>query len=238
MADLREQRVCIKFCFKFLKTTADTHQMLKEAFGENSVGQTQTYDWCKRFKNGRTSTVDDDRSGRPSTDTTSENVAKVRDLIVQDRRLTIQDLCNTLGLSYSTFNKKFYRDVLRRLREDTRGKRPEKWRMNDWVLHHDNARPHTAYIVQEFWAKNKMTVVAHPPYSPDLAPCDFFLFPKMKMKLKGRRFDTVEEIQAETQTVLNALTKKDFQDAFQMWQKRWDRCMRFQGDYFEGDDAE
>ena len=74
-----------------------------------------------------------------------------------------------------------------------------------------------------------------PPYSPDLAPCDFFLFPKMKIKLKGRRFDTVEEIQAESQKVLNTLTQKDFQDSFQSWQKRSDRCVRSQGDHFEGD---
>jgi arsenate reductase-like glutaredoxin family protein len=56
--------------------------------------------------------------------------------------------------------------------------------------------------------------------------------------LKGRKFDTVEEIQAEMQTVLNTLTKKDFQDAFQKWQKCWDQCVRSQGDYFEGDGAE
>jgi hypothetical protein len=60
----------------------------------------------------------------------------------------------------------------------------------------------------------------------------------MKTKLKGRRFDTVEEIQAETQTVPNTLTKKDFQDAFQKCHKRWDRYVRSQGDYFEGDGAE
>jgi hypothetical protein len=66
-----------------------------------------------------------------------------------------------------------------------RRKRSEKWCKNDWVLHHDNARPHTAYIVQEFLSKNKMA---------DFAPCDFFLFPKMKIELKGRKFDTVEEI--------------------------------------------
>jgi histone-lysine N-methyltransferase SETMAR len=61
----------------------------------------------------------------------------------------------------------------------------KKWRTNDWVLHHDNARPHEAYTVQEFLAKYKMAVVPHTPYSPDLAPSDFFLFPKMKLKLKG-----------------------------------------------------
>jgi hypothetical protein len=48
-----------------------------------------------------------------------------------------------------------------------------------------------------------MAVIPHPPYSQHLTPCDFFLFPKRKLKLKGRRFDTSEEIQAETQRVLD-----------------------------------
>jgi hypothetical protein len=45
-----------------------------------------------------------------------------------------------------------------------------------------------------------MAVIPHPAYSPYLAPCDFFLFPKMKLKLKGRQFDTIEVIQAESQS--------------------------------------
>jgi hypothetical protein len=51
-----------------------------------------------------------------------------------------------------------------------------------------------------------MAVIPDPPYFPDLAPCDFFLFPEMKLKLKGRRFDTIEGIQAESQRVLDTLT--------------------------------
>jgi hypothetical protein len=67
-----------------------------------------------------------------------------------------------------------------------------------------------------------MAVITHPPYSPDLAPCDFFLFPKMKLKLKGSLFDTTEKIQAESHSVLDTLTEKDFQEAFQKWRRRWD----------------
>jgi len=52
-------------------------------------------------------------------------------------------------------------------------------------------------LTREFLAKNKMASIPHTPYSLYLAPCDFFLFPKIKLKLKGRRFDTIEEIQAE-----------------------------------------
>jgi hypothetical protein len=70
-----------------------------------------------------------------------------------------------------------------------------------------------------------MAVIPHPPYSLDLTPCDFFLFPKMKLKLKGRRFGTIEEIQAESQRVLDTLTDKDFQEAFHIWRRRWDRCV-------------
>jgi hypothetical protein len=92
--------------------------------------------------------------------------------------------------------------------------------------------------MQELGAKIKMTVVPHPPYSPDLAPPDFILFPMKKIKLKGLKFDTAEEILAETQTVRNILTKKHFQNAFQKWQKRWDRCVHSKVDCFEGGGTE
>jgi hypothetical protein len=52
-----------------------------------------------------------------------------------------------------------------------------------------------------------MAAIPHPPYSPDLAPCDFLPFPKTKLKLKGRRFDTTEEIQTESQRVIDTLTE-------------------------------
>jgi hypothetical protein len=55
-----------------------------------------------------------------------------------------------------------------------------------------------------------VTVVSHPPYSPDLALCDFYLFPRLKMKLKDRRFDTVEVNGAKSQAMLNFLTEHDF----------------------------
>jgi hypothetical protein len=65
----------------------------------------------------------------------------------------------------------------------------------------DKITGHASCHSQQFLMKHKMTVIPHPLYSPDLASCDFFLFPKMKLKLKGRQFDTNEEIQAESQSV-------------------------------------
>jgi hypothetical protein len=55
------------------------------------------------------------------------------------------------------------------------------------------------------------------------------------LKLKGRRFDTIEEIQAESQRVLDTLTEQDFQEAVQKWRRSWDQCLLAGGNYFEGD---
>jgi len=59
----------------------------------------------------------------------------------------------------------------------------------------------------------------------------------MKLKLKGHRFDTIEEIQAESQRVLDTLIEKDFQEAFQKWRRR-DQCLHAGGNYFEGDSSQ
>jgi len=88
--------------FKSYKTAAETHRMLQEAFGDNAMSRSKTFLWSKRFKDGRTSVDDDERSGRPSTNTTPENIAKVREAILADRRQTIHDVCEIAGLSYGT----------------------------------------------------------------------------------------------------------------------------------------
>ena len=115
---------------------------------------------------------------------------------------TFEGLC-TMNLSPEgqTVNAEFYCNVLRRLREDIRRKRPELWRAGNCLLHDDNAPCQRASVTREFLAHNTIITLSHPPYSPDLALCDFFLFPKMKLQLKVRRFERVEEIHRESQDV-------------------------------------
>ena len=109
-----------------------------------------------------------------------------------------------------TVNAGFYCNVLRRLKEDIRRKRSELWSAGNWLLRDDNVPSHRALVTREFLAHNSIITLPHPPCSPDLAPCDFFLFSKMKMQLKGRRFDRVEEIQRESQNVLGTLREQEF----------------------------
>jgi len=75
-----------------------------------------------------------------------------------------------------TISKEFHLEVLLRLRESVRRKRPQKWRDGDRILHHDNAPAHISHLVQQFLAKHGTAQLKQPPYSPDLAQCDFFLF--------------------------------------------------------------
>ena len=62
MADVKEQWICIKFCFKLGKMASETHRMLKEAFGDNALGRMLSYEWSKRFKNGWMSVDDEEHS--------------------------------------------------------------------------------------------------------------------------------------------------------------------------------
>jgi hypothetical protein len=72
-------------------------------------------------------------------------------------------------------NQVYYKKVLTILREGMRRKRPEIWKKGSWILHHDTAPAHNALSVKTFLAKHKIPVLEHPPYSPDLAPCNFFI---------------------------------------------------------------
>jgi len=82
------------------------------------------------------------------------------------------------------------------------------WSSGHWFLHHDNAPAHTTLSVQQFLAKNNMMVIPHPSYSPDLVPCDSFLFPHMKRQTKGKRFADVSEVKKKMMEVLNNISSE------------------------------
>jgi len=133
-----------------------------------------------------------------------------------------------------TVNQQCYLEVLTRLRGSVWRKRPGLW-PDKWILHHDNAPAHDALRVRKFLAKNYITKMDHPPYSPDLAPCDFWLFPKLKNALNGQRFADLSDIQRNVKTLLQGIPENDFQDCFRQWHHRPMKCIASQGEYFEGD---
>ena len=116
-----------------------------------------------------------------------------------------------------------------------RRKRPDLWAAETWQLHHDNAPAHSLHLIQSFLAKHNIPLIRQAPYSPDMAPCDFWLFPKLKMPLKGTRFESREDIMRNATAQLYMIPQEAFQKCFQQWQDCWKKCVHYQGDYFEGD---
>lgn len=100
-------------------------------------------------------------------------------------------------------------------------------------IHHDNARPHTSNIINEYIKdQENVDILKHPPYSPDLSPCDFWLFPNIKNKLKGTKFTSESSLFEAYYTELNKLSKDDFKKAFIEWIKRCKAVISKNGNYY------
>ena len=86
-----------------------------------------------------------------------------------------------------TVNQHYYREVLDRLIQRMRRIRRQQWENRDWLLHHGNAQVHTAISIRRFLAETQVPQLSQPPYSPDMAPRDFWLFPRLKEEVALRR---------------------------------------------------
>ena len=134
-----------------------------------------------------------------------------------------------------TVTASYYISVLHRLKDAVEKKRPEL-ASSGWLLHHDNASSHTAGIVGTHLKINGINLLSHPPYSPDMAPCDFWLFFRTKKPMKGKRFSNLDEIKENTAAALNSIPTEEFSNCILVkWEKRWKRCVHSSGEYFEGD---
>jgi len=211
-----EQHFAIKFCAKLRESGSETLQLLRTAYGDAVLSSAQVFRWHKAFKDGKESIEDEHRAGHPSASRTENNVARVKAVLDRDRRLNVQLIAEEVGLPKM--------DVHRIIMEDLH------MRKNCVKL-----VPKNLSDVWEFLAQNKITMLPHPPYSPDLASCDFFLFPKLKTHLKGHHFVTVENVQTTVMRALNNISSEDFLHYYEEWQQCWNRCIRSQGAYFEGD---
>ena len=108
---------------------------------------------------------------------------------------------------------------------------PTLFKLGQWHVHQDNRPVHNSIIVTNYLTRMGIKTVPQPPYSPDLAPCDFWLFPK----LRGCRYETIEEMKRAVTKVIDTLTQEDFHGAFEKLLERYNKSIATRGDYFEGD---
>ena len=152
--------------------------------------------WCFRY---------DPTTKRQSTEWKSPGSPKSKNVRLQKSKVKTMLVCfyDSKGIIQHEFvpegqtvTRSFYLRVLELLLERIRRVRPEYSAPGSWFLLHDSAPVHRADAVQEFLARKQVCGFHHPPYSPDLSPCDYFLFPKLKLPLKGRLFEDVQDSQA------------------------------------------
>ena len=119
---------------------------------------------------------------------------------------------------------------LREISERLRRKRPALFKSGQWHFHQENTPVYNSIFVADHLTKMGIKTVRHPPYSPDLAPCDLWLFPK----LRGCRYERIADMKEAVTKVINMLTQEDFDGAFQKLLERY-KCIAVGGDSFEGD---
>lgn len=343
----KDFRAMIFYDFKSSLSPQDCYARLQNAFGTEAPHLSTVRRWYAEFNRGRVSLCDEIREGRPSTATTEENVATVRLLIEENRRITYEEIRGHLGIGMSqihkilhlhikvrklcsrwiphkltpeqkharvewckkmllkydhglsnavydivtgdetwiysyiperkqqsyvwvfegedkptkirqarsvgkkmiafffsktgpvctiplqeqkTVNAEWYTTVcLPSVFEKVREKRPR----GRILLHQDNASAHTAKQTMSFLDSEEVELVTHPPYSPDLAPCDFFIFPKIKDLMRGKTFAEPEEAVLAFNEHVKNIPSDQWSLCFQKWFERMKKCLKCNGEYFE-----
>ena len=344
-----EKRAVIKYLLKKGMSPKEIHEDMVDTLGDDSPAYSTVKKWVAEFKRGRESVEDDARSGRPRTSTSDVQIDAVRNMVLADRRVTIQHIAETLGISFGsvqtiltgvlhmsklsarwvprmlneeqkqkrleisrqlldrfrgdtagflkrfvtqdetwvhhfdpetkiqskqwkhvtspqpkkykqvpsagkvmasvfwdsrdiimidylqkgqTINGAYYAEELRQLRAAIKDKRRGKLRAGVLMLQ-DNAPAHTSRVAVAAAAECGFELLPHPPYSPDLAPSDFYLFPKLKSHLRGRIFPDNDAVIAAVERFLGDQDEEFYKTGITKLEHRWSKCIEVKGDYVE-----
>ncbi|KAL0822131.1 hypothetical protein ABMA28_004265 [Loxostege sticticalis] len=326
-----EQRAVIKYlCLKKM-STKEIFLDIQQTLGDHALPYSTVAYWIAEFKRGRSTCEDDQRTGRPSTSVTEENVKKVEKMVLEDRRITIKYLAETLKISFGSIQsiltnslgfkkvsarwrnlemltsdpyefcprvvtmdetwvhhfdpetkrqsmswkrpssppiKKFrvaptagkimasvfwdsdgilfidyvpkgqtitgpyYASLIPKVREVI--KKTRRGKLSSGVLFlHDNAPAHRSEVALQAIHSAGFEMLDHPPYSPDLAPSDFHLFPKLKEHIRGTKFADDDAVMAAVNEFFESQEKDFFLDGIRKLEKRYSKCIKLEGDYVE-----
>jgi [histone H3]-lysine36 N-dimethyltransferase SETMAR len=131
-----------------------------------------------------------------------------------------------------TITGQYYSTLIGQLKEELTIKRP-RLAKKKILFHHDNAPPHRSMVAVAKLHELGFQLVPHPPYSPDLAPSDFFLFPNLKNWLGGSKFKSDEEVIAGVNAYFADLETSFFSEGIKKAEHRWIKCVEVEGDYVE-----
>ncbi|GFS14439.1 transposase [Elysia marginata] len=215
------------------------HETLQTVCGECACFYQTVCSWVKEFNEGKKSLSDCPRPGRPKSRVNEQTIASTKKDIDEDPHISVRELSATNGLSYGTVHTniteflRMKKDVLSQVKSVINEQR-SKVSTSKTLFLHDNAGPHKARATTQSLRELEIQVLPHPAYSPDLAPFDFWLFPILKDRLAGRKFDRIQDLAKAVNLELRTIPEEDYQGAFRKWQITLKRCIESHGEYFEG----
>lgn len=238
--DLQYRRICAKWVPKLLtmEMKAQRKEMCEQLLqrywqeGETFLQNLVTGDesWVSHYDPELKATSTEYRhrsSPRHKKIRTERATGKIMLTIFWDMRGVVHQEYLPKGM---TINSDRYVVTLKKLKQRILRIRPENRR---FILQHDNARPHTSRLTRESISSLHFDVVPHPPYSPDLAPSDFYLFRHLKKGLKGIRFTCDTDLKAAVTSWFRSQTPEFFENGMRKLIKRWMKCITLNGDYVE-----
>jgi hypothetical protein len=150
-----KQHCAIKFCAKLGKCGSVTLQLLRTAYGNAVLSSAQVLRWHKAFKDGKESIEDKQLAGCPSTSKTENIVAHGKAVLDRDQHVSVRLMAGKVRLPKTDDHRIITKDLHMTKIAHT------------WYLHHDNAPSHTSFAVREFLVEHNITMLPHPPHSPD-----------------------------------------------------------------------
>ena len=168
--------------------------MLHKANGKTTLSKTCAYEWYSAFKSGRDVVEDLPRSGRPSTSPTEVNITKVKEMVTENRRLSLREIAAKLSVSDESI-RTILNDCLRMKR----------------VAARQDAKIYLTRLLltNEFLAKNSTNIIEQPPHPLDMAPAEFFLFSKLKLPLRDTRFQSIGDTEENSQRKLKSIPENE-----------------------------
>lgn len=201
---------------------------LKTVFSSNTPSLSTIYRWINVFESGSDRIEDLHRAGRPISESTKANIDKTM-VTVFFRSSGVVSL-SYLDKGKSINNISYVEDCLKPLVTAIEDVRPTLGCKN-LKFHHDNARPHVHSSVKTYLKEQNFIIMEHPPYSPDLAPSDFWLFDYIKKRLTTQ--PNAESLFKQISEIVNSIPKDEYNKTFIKWKERMELCIKNQGNYFE-----
>ena len=182
------QRANIKFCFKIGKTFTETFELMKKVYGDDCLSRAR---------------VHDEHTDSPKSVITENSIEIVREFIKNEPKSSLKSMESEFNISKTS---------IYRILTDHLGLRKVCER---FIPHKLNATSHRSTLVTDFLTRNRILTINHSPYSPDMAPCDFYLFGKLHLAMKGKRFASVEAIQKACTDILKDIPVNDLKHSFE-----------------------